>query len=511
MNRNAAARILSIHFALAMFAGAALADLQSDIDRAIAASAIRSATISISVREAETDEHLAQVNASAPMLPASNMKLLTSGAALHILGHDFEFKTRMILDGDRLIILGDGDPALGDPELLPLIQLGEKTGITVEELINLWVQPVVTNGITHLSEVIVDDRIFERQFIHESWPKDQLNRPYCAEVAGLSFHLNTLYFFPRPVPGSVADVSRFEPRLGSLDLSSNRATSAQGPRDTTSFGIARPPGGNKLTFFGNIKTAPADPQSVTVHDMPQFFAEMLAERLRARGVAVAEARVAGEMDDSFEGQQIGPVIRTPISTIATRCNRDSENLYAEALLKRAGYALANGAQPGSWANGGAAVRWAIRERISSDATQATGLEYSSLIEGLHIADGSGLSRDNRITAALVTAWLDTFHRDDTLGPIFIDSLSVGGVSGTLEKRFTGFDQSGILVQGKSGYINDVSCLSGFVTAADGRRRSFSVLVNGMGGNVAAAKALQEAVVAAIANDLTAIVETEIGG
>jgi len=501
MNLRFAPRLLTALMLLSMPAVGALADLQSEIDRAIAASAIRSATISVSVRDADNDQHLAHVNADTPMLPASNMKLLTSGAALHILGADFEFRTRMVVQGDRLIILGDGDPALGDPELLPLIQLGERTGITVEELINLWVQPVAAGGVSHLSEVIVDDRIFERQFIHDSWPRDQLNRPYCAEVSGLSFHLNTLHFYPAPTRSGVADISRFEPYLSTLDASANRATSAQGPRDANTFAIARPLNTNKLNFYGNVKTRYTTPVDVTIHDMPQYFADLIAERLRQAGITVDSSRIAVETDPEPAGEQIGPVIRTPISTIVTRCNRDSENLYAEALLKRAGHALVNGAQPGSWSNGASALRLAIRERLEDD----------SLAEDLFIADGSGLSRDNRVTAALLTAWLDTFHRDPDLGPIYIDSLSVGGVSGTLEKRFTGFDLSGILVQGKSGYINDVSCLSGFVTTTDGRRRSFSVLINGMGGNVAAAKALQEAVVAAIANELLAVKEVEIGG
>jgi D-alanyl-D-alanine carboxypeptidase/D-alanyl-D-alanine-endopeptidase (penicillin-binding protein 4) len=521
MNLRISPRLLSTAVTLATtlaFSASALADLQSEIDRLVAGSPIRSATISISVRDADTDLHLARIRPEEPLLPASNMKLLTTGAALHILGGEFEFRTRMLLAGDRLIIMGDGDPALGDPELLPLVQLGNKTGITVEELINIWVQPIADSGITRLSEIIVDDRIFARELVHPSWPADQLNRPYCAEVPGFSFHLNSLYFYPRPVPGSLADVSRFEPYLTSLDLSSNRCTSAQGPRDTTSFGIARPPHGNKLTFFGNIKTAPTDPQSVTVHDMPQFFAEILAERLRARGISVGSARVANDGDSTqFTGDPIGPTIRTPICTIVTRANRDSENLYAEALLKRMGHALLEGAQPGSWANGASALRWVVNERLDgtnpADARQTggAGQDFSSLLSGLVVSDGSGLSRENRVTAALLTAWMNTFHRDPVLAPIYIDSLSVGGVSGTLENRFTGFDMGGVIVQGKSGYINDVSCLSGFITATDGRRRSFSILINGMGGKVADAKKLQEAVVAAIANDLMAAKEVEIGG
>ena len=92
--------------------------LNNEVARAVSARKLGEARIGISILDADTGEALASVHASDAFTPASNMKLLTSGAALLVLGPDFSFRTEVIRDGDRLIIKGAGDPALADPEIL---------------------------------------------------------------------------------------------------------------------------------------------------------------------------------------------------------------------------------------------------------------------------------------------------------------------------------------------------------------------------------------------------------
>ena len=100
----------------------------------------------------------------------------------------------------------------------------------------------------------------------------------------------------------------------------------------------------------------------------------------------------------------------------------------------------------------------------------------------------------------MTAWLNTFHHDELAGEMFIKSLAIAGKEGTVRNRFRNADLHGSEVRAKSGYINNVSCLSGFVTMPDGQRRTFSILVNGLGGPDALshAKKMQERIVSAIA-------------
>ena len=101
----------------------------------------------------------------------------------------------------------------------------------------------------------------------------------------------------------------------------------------------------------------------------------------------------------------------------------------------------------------------------------------------------------------MTAWLNSFHNDAERGRVFLESLAVAGESGTLEKRFR--DQIvPAEIRAKSGYINGVSCLSGYVSTSDGQRRCFSIMVNDLQVPVRRAKRMQERVVAAIVEDMT---------
>ncbi len=476
---------------LLVFAGHAAGGLRDEVEIEVRRAELGAAAVAVSVRDADSGLELVAIDAEELMIPASNMKLLTTGAALHVLGPAFEFRTRLLRDGDRLTIVGDGDPGFGDPRLLELMSLGGQTGLDVEAFLDLWAAAIVNAGVRHVSEVVVDDRIFERRFIHPSWPADQLNRRYCAEVAGFNFHGNVLEFYPRPGAGARPDLELVRPAVPWLDIT-NRATSRSGVHDRNDVWIARQPDSNALTFYGNVKYPYRSPTSVTVHDMPTFFARLLASRLGAAGAAV-DGSGAIELDaPPPAGDVIPPIIATPLATAITRCNRDSENLYAEALLKRIGWAVAS--EPGSWVNGTAVVRHVAHER----------LDNPNLAIRLVVRDGSGLSRENRIAAGTLTAWLNTFHDDPQLGELFIASLALGGESGTVAKRFRSVDLHGTTVQAKSGYIRHVSCLSGYVTAPDQRRRSFSILVNGLreAGSVARAKALQERILSAIAWDMT---------
>ena len=483
-------RSLSCLMVVLATAQTALAGLREDVERLVRTAPLKNAVVAVSIRDCGSGSALVSIRPDVPMIPASNMKLLTSGAALHALGSEFEFTTRLIRSGDRLIVVGDGDPAFADPDLLLEMSLNGEQGVDIDTFLNLWVNAVKQSGMTEVSELLVDDRIFDREFVHSSWPADQLNNRYCAQVAGMNFHANVLHFFPKPRRGEPPQIAECQPRAPWLKVT-NAATSRDSAKDKNDAWISRKINTNELTFRGNVRFAYKVAVPVTVHDPPDFFAQLLADRLTKAGIAVEASRSCEKNDPASAGQPIGPMITTPISTAITRCNTESENLYAECLLKRIGYAMTG--EPGSWTNGTAIVRHILHKR----------LDDQKLASGVVIADGSGLSAQNRITASAMTAWLNTFHNDSTLGPVFMASLAVGGESGTLKKRFSNSAKlHGAVVQAKTGYINQVSCLSGYVSMPDGRRRAFSVLVNDLSpATISMAKKLQDQIVTAIAEDM----------
>ncbi len=467
--------------ALLAVIGSGQAALQGDAEQAIRRSGLERDDVSICVIDAETGQRLVDINSQVPRIPASNMKLLTSGAAARLLGADYMFKTRLLLDDDRLVVVGDGDPAFGDSMLLE--RMVDETGrsLDVESFLSVWVDAVVADGTTSIDELIVDDRIFDREYIHPSWPREQLVKRYCAEVSGLMFHRNIIQFLPRPAAGGStrADVTRSRPAVDFLEIR-NQVTSDPKKRVTDLFDVQRAYGTNVFTMRGNV-TRPMTPQEVTVHDMPTMFGRILAERLRNRGVRVESVRLANADDPVFEGRTIGPVVMTPLSQVLERCNMDSYNLYAEALLKKLGATYSRSS--GSWENGTTVIRHSVQEHLPRPDPK------------LKVADGSGMSRSNQVSAATIAQWLASMDPSNPSEAVFIESLPEPG-EGTLRNRFQDrgrkLDNSRILA--KSGYLRRSCTLSGYVLDDRGRRLCFSILVNTPTNQPKAAKKLHEAVV-----------------
>ncbi len=479
------------------------ADLAQAVQHQIKALGLKKAAIGVSIRDVATGKVVASFHADDPMTPASNMKLLTTGAALVTLGREFSFETRLLKDGERLVVVGDGDPALGDPELLAQSSFVNAagvvhTGMTIEDLLQSWIRAVAATGAKSISEVVVDDRIFAREGAHPSWPKDQLDEDYCTAPSGLNFHGNALHVSIAANAGGAPKVTSLSPAAPWITIQ-NKGTCRAGKNDRNTAWIARAADTGALTIYGNVKTTLVSPIAVGITDPAAFLGQCLADRLRRVGVAVGIVRVAGAKDPAPAGSPIGPVLRTPLTTVITRCNVESDNLYAESLMKRVGAKIA--AQPGTWANGSRAISQALQAIVGSSA------------DGFVVSDGSGLSRDNRVSADGVTVWLAALAADSTVGPAFVGSLAVAGQSGTVRKRMKDINPALAVVQCKTGYIDKVSCLSGYVTSGNGTRYAFSVLGNNLSerDSVGKLKGLQDKIARLIADTIGAPSKQALGG
>lgn len=423
------------------------------------------------------------------MIPASNMKCFSTGAALVELGPMFSFRTELRQHGDALVLVGDGDPTTADPETFKSLVMRTAEGVVrtfdEEAILALWTNGATKASITSVNALRIDDRVFDREFVHPTWKKDQLNKTYSAEVGGLNFFANSMQFTPRahsPKP----DWSLHRPRAPWIvDAATNKSTNATGSKGHAPW-FAGKAGQKGFQFRGTIKSGTYAPVEVTVHDPPYFLARLLADRLAAAGVSVAYIDRVADLERLPPGRVIGPIITTPIMRVVKRCNEESQNLYAEALLKRTVHARTG--RPGSWNDADATMKSIVAETIGGSAAH--------LLNGVVFVDGSGLSRENKINASLMTAWLAALTHE-SFGDEFVASLAAGGTEGTLRKRFNTPLPNGAKVEAKSGYINGVSCLSGYVTMPTGQRYAFSVLINNAT-NISKAKRLQENIVRAIA-------------
>lgn len=461
-------RTLLAALALAAAALPALGqDLSRRVEQIIAAADVGSARVGVSIRDIGAGAALVSRDDETGYIPASNMKLLTSGAALSVLGPDFVFRTEFAIDGRRLIVRGSGDPALADPEVLR----NTEPRMTLEDFLETVASAVAKHLPDGCDEIIVDDRIFDREFVHPTWDRNDLNKWYAPEVAGLNFHGNLLAIFASPAPegaGSSPRVS-LQPSAPWISLSNRARTVSEG---SNTYWPAREPEENSFTLFGDVRTTSPVPQNTPTHNNPLLFGRLLAHRLMQKGVAVggqtqtginppASVRLAAPEEHLPAGRLVA-VVTTPLQEILNRCNTDSINLYAEALLKRIGHEVTR--EPGTWANGASVIRMVLEERLGAHAAAST-----------IIADGSGLSHSNVVSPATLTLWLEDFATDEKLREALLISLATPG-RGTFTRRFRGIDLENT-VAGKSGTLTGVRGLSGYVVADDGRHIAFSILAN----------------------------------
>ncbi|MDF1810020.1 MAG: D-alanyl-D-alanine carboxypeptidase/D-alanyl-D-alanine-endopeptidase [Phycisphaerales bacterium] len=424
--------------------------------------------VGVYIADLDTGVELADYQGSNSMIPASNMKLLTSGAALFVLGGEFRFQTELILDETTtpptLVIKGDGDPALGDPAIF----IGEQPGVTLDTLFDQISDALKGAGIQELKGILVDDRVLDRNFTHPAWPIDQLNRWYCAQVGGFNFHTNVLDVYTQPAASGGTPIVQLQPEADWVELQV-KAKSNKKKRDTA--WVARPTKENSFTVYGNVSAKSEIP--VSVDNPPLFAGRLFASELNQRSIVVgANHRYSTDSVsliqpmDRYTASKTVAVITTPIFDVLERTNTDSYNLYAEALIKRIGYEITS--DPGSWENGATVVRMLLTEKLGPSAAETT-----------VVADGSGMSRENKVQPKVLVSWMRKLARSDHW-ELFRDSLATPG-NGTMRNRFKGDDLESQLYC-KSGYLTGTYALSGVLIHPRSHQRvAFSILLNDVKG------------------------------
>jgi D-alanyl-D-alanine carboxypeptidase/D-alanyl-D-alanine-endopeptidase (penicillin-binding protein 4) len=435
--------------------------VHEEVQAVLADKMMRRATVGISaveLRKGGEARSIYQLNAKTRLIPASNLKIITTAAALDGLGQDFKFRTALLQRGEDLAIVGDGDPTLGDLDLL------RKVGWNVTTVFEQWAAGLKERGVTSVRNIYIDDSIFDEEFFHPNWPADQMQYRYVAQVGGLNLNANTIGV-RLAFNGSGKTVTPyFTPATRYVSV---RNGCVGGSRNAVM--VSREQGTSTINLAGQLDQTLEAPIWVTIHDPPMYAGTVLAETLSAAGIKVTGK---AQRDRTIRGQ-LSPgngagawtllaIHETPIETVLARANKDSINLYAESLCKRLG--AASTGETGSWTNGRAAIAAYLR-RIGIAAGDFA------------LDDGCGLSRQNEVTPEAVVKVLTHVYRSKH-SHFYLTTLAVAGIDGTLDDRFAGTDLRG-RVFGKSGFINGVSSLSGFVRTKDDRWIAFSILINGI--------------------------------
>lgn len=451
--------------------GPAKADLPRQIDDIISQSSQKTVQFSIHIVKADSGKTVYRHNANRAIVPASNMKIITTAAALKYLGPNYKFKTAVGLCGtygtsDTLVVIGSGDPLLGDK--VTDAKYSRQVGWIFKDI----TAALKRNDITAIKDIIVDSSIFDDERVHPNWPKKELNRWYACEVSGLNFNGNCIDITAKTTGGKVAVF--IEPETNYVEIT-NKVKPIQ--KGKSAVGSYRQPGKpNKIIVKGKCKKQQG-PFAVAIERPAAFFGFLLAESLAKAGI-----NTKGQLLEKSVGQDCNfkelVEYSTPIADCLARCNKDSLQLAAEALLKTIAARTATNGKNAGWPAG--------RELITK---YMLGLCIEK--EEFYIDDGSGLSRQNKLSANAITKVLLDVYKGKNWR-LYKNSLAVGGVDGTIGKHFKEEKYKG-KVFGKTGYIGGAKSLSGICSRVPAKRGPtgggdyiFSILANNTNGQTRAA-------------------------
>ncbi|MFC1683667.1 D-alanyl-D-alanine carboxypeptidase/D-alanyl-D-alanine-endopeptidase, partial [Candidatus Zixiibacteriota bacterium] len=415
---------------------------------------------------AETGEVLFARDANKSFVPASNMKLFTTAAALCRLGPDFRFQTQLIglgpVDEENvlqgpLVVVGSGDPTISGR-----FNEGRVTGI-----FEAWADSLTARGVQTIDgDLIGDDDIFDDRPLGIGWAHDYLTEWYAAQISGLSFNDNCVDISIRP--GHRAG----EPALVELNPTTDyvklnkRLTTSLNP-EGEGWHIHRFPGTNLVDLTGQMAISDEGYDGwFTVHNPTLYAVTVLKEVFAAHGIDVrGEVMDIDDLDKlSLTGQRergvpMASFTSPSLAEIIKVINKRSQNFYAEQMLKTLGARFRG---KGSFSAG---------IEVTEEVLEGMGIEPDQFI----MVDGSGLSRHNFLTPRQVVILLSHMAGHKYF-QFFRDSLPIAGVDGTIGKRMRGTPAHG-RVWAKTGFVDRVRALSGYAYSRDDEMFIFSMIAN----------------------------------
>jgi len=427
----------------------ATAVLQKDLSAIFEAPEFQRSLWSVLVQPVSSESTLYALNPSKLVMPGSNMKLLTLAAAVDRFGWDYRFETRFaasapvdsgVLRGD-LFIIGGGDPSISERS--------DERGI-----LRGLAQQIRERGIREIEgRIIGNDDAFDEQELGAGWAWDNLPYGYAAPVSALEYNEGSVDLVVKAgaAPGAPVEL-QVRPEGSALEVENRLVTVAESGEGMLT--MERLPGSLRLIVRGQIPAnAPSFVRTASVDNPTQFFASAFRNALVAEGVQVD--RGALDMDfvlptpDLTAARTLAVRRSPPLAQLAVSMMKVSQNQYAELLLRALG------------------GRQAARDRLT-----AMGIDEASYV----MADGSGLSRYNYVTDETLVKILRRFQQRPGDAAAFGATLPIAGRDGTLAGRMVGTPAEG-KVRAKTGTVDNLRAISGYVEDADGEVLVFSIIAN----------------------------------
>lgn len=424
----------------------------------------RGASIGVHVVEMKSGKTVFERNARSLFVPASVLKVVTSAAALEILGADYRFQTRLgysgkiengTLKGD-LIIIGGGDPALGSEYF--------KDHYFAPHFLEAWAKKIKTAGINRVEgNLVLNCSLYDSEKIPPSWIWEDIGNYYGAGASALTVYDNQfrISFRSPAVAGMPTEIISVYPKIEGMNFK-NEVLSSNENRDLA-YVFGSPDDGSRL-IRGTI---PKNRRAFTIKASNPFPEKLLADDLiqqLARNGVFLSGKTVTEMNPVLQFNEIYVTESPDLSEIIKVLNYESVNLYAEHLIKQI-----SAEQTGTGSR-------EIGLKLVSEFWNKKGFDTNQLI----MEDGSGLSHFNAVTPEFLTSVLIYMAESSLNSSALIESLPGAG-KGTLQ-HFAMQNFPGNILRSKSGSMTRVRCYVGFLQAASGKNLTFSIMVNHFSGS-----------------------------
>ena len=416
---------LAIMFLAAGCATAQPPTLTQTINRIIATPELQRAVWAIDVED-DAGGILYEHDATTLVMPASNRKIFAASSALNCFGPDHRFTTELWLDGNNLVLRGNGDPSLGG-----------RWAFDRDAVFAPFVGALRARNLIAVDDIIADPSLFDRVTIPGSWKFGNLGSDYAAPVDALAYNENV-------VGVAVDDCAK--------------------PLVTTDplfvIGIANvtcAPGETKITVDpANVVTVtgPIPPRFVALPSIatpPLYAAQALRDALKHAGIAVRGTLRLNTTPTQWR-EQIAAIDSQPLWQLLTVMLKNSQNLYAEMLFK---------STAGTYAGAEDLEREFLTRDVGIDPAE------------FRFVDGSGLAPDDLVTPAAIVRLFRWMNVPGRRG-LFWTILATPGEEGTLRRRLLPLAPR---LRGKTGSIAGVNALSGIIAGNHGGYRYFSVVIN----------------------------------
>jgi serine-type D-Ala-D-Ala carboxypeptidase/endopeptidase (penicillin-binding protein 4) len=455
---------MPLKFLAALFLGglslSALADgLPPGVLNALKAAKIPAASVAVVVQPVDSGSLLVAHNAAQAMNPASTMKLVTTYAALDLLGPAWTWKTTAWIDGapvdgrlaGNLYLKGSGDPHFSIEHLSALLR------------------QLRVRGISHIAgDIVLDRTVFSVPAIDPGAFDDKPMRPYNVGPDGLLINFRAIGFTLQPDNGkprllmeTPSDGLRIDNHLRSAD-----GACSSDWKDLITVRLTPENNGNRLEFTGsysalcgektlNLAPLPADAQAGgLIRALWRELGGTLGGQVRNGTIPVGSQQIA-----RFESAPLADAVR--------EINKYSNNVMARQVFLTLGNDAPKEAPPGGSAP---ATAERSQQRVS-DWLNGRGLRFGELV----LDNGSGLSRNERISAGNLNRLLLDAWKNPVM-PEFVSSLPIVGIDGTMKKRLTASEASG-RAHIKTGTLDGVKAAAGYALDAQGRHYVVSFLIN----------------------------------